>query len=43
VVATIAAKAKAYATGQVVKDHFGAAEGTFSIVAARRAAEPPSE
>jgi hypothetical protein len=34
VVATIAAKAKAYATGQVVKDHFGAAEGTFSIVAA---------
>jgi len=32
--ATIAAKAKGYATGQVVKNHFGAAEGTFSIVTA---------
>jgi hypothetical protein len=31
VAATIAAKAKGHATGQVVKNHFGAAEGTFSI------------
>jgi hypothetical protein len=31
-VATIAAKAKGYATGQVVKNHFGAAEAAFAIV-----------
>jgi hypothetical protein len=34
VAATIAAKAKGYATGQVVKNHFGATEGTFAIVTA---------
>jgi hypothetical protein len=39
VAAPIAAKAKGYATGQVVKNHFGAAEGMFSIV---RAPSSPS-
>jgi hypothetical protein len=32
--ATIAAKAQGYAAGQVVKNHFGAAEGALAIVTA---------